>query len=77
MQEKLKSVAEMIPGETGVISGFTDDLLSVKLMEMGFLPGTAVKFNFTAPFGDPICVSIAGYDLSLRLDEASTISVFN
>ncbi len=67
----------MIPGETGVISGFTDELLSVKLMEMGFLPGTVVQFNFTAPFGDPICVSISGYDLSLRLDEASTISVFN
>ena len=73
----MKNVAEMIPGETGTISGFTDDLLSVKLMEMGFIPGTLVQFNFTAPFGDPICVSISGYDLSLRLDEASTISVFN
>jgi len=77
VQEKLKSVAEMVPGETGVISGFTDELFSVKLMEMGFLPGTAVQFNFTAPFGDPVCVSISGYDLSLRLDEAATISVFN
>ena len=67
----------MIPGETAVISGFTDDEISVKLLEMGFLPGTAVRFNFTAPFGDPICVSVSGYDLSLRLDEASTISILN
>jgi ferrous iron transport protein A len=73
----LKNVAEMVPGETGVISGFTDDFLSLKLMEMGLLPGTAVQFNFTAPFGDPICISVSGYDLSLRLEEASTISVFN
>lgn len=73
----MKNVAEMIPGETGTIAGFTDENLSVKLMEMGFLPGTVIQFNFTAPFGDPICVSISGYDLSLRLDEASTISVFN
>jgi len=67
----------MIPGETAVISGFTDDEISVKLLEMGFLPGTAVRFNFTAPFGDPVCVSVSGYDLSLRLDEASTISILN
>lgn len=67
----------MIPGELGVISGFNDEHLSVKLMEMGFLPGTAIQFNFTAPLGDPVCVSISGYDLSLRLDEAATISVFN
>lgn len=67
----------MKPGETGVISGFTDEQLSAKLLEMGFLPGTVVRFNFSAPFGDPVCVNISGYDLSLRLDEASTISILN
>ncbi len=67
----------MKPGESAVISGFTDEQLSVKLLEMGFLPGTVVRFNFSAPFGDPICVNISGYDLSLRLDEASTISIIN
>jgi ferrous iron transport protein A len=75
--DRLKNVAEMVPGETGIISGFTDEQLSLKLMEMGFLPGTAIQFNFTAPLGDPVCVSISGYDLSLRLEEAATISVFN
>jgi ferrous iron transport protein A len=73
----IKSVADMKPGETAVISGFSDDRLSVKLLEMGFLPGTAVRFNFTAPLGDPVCVSVSGYDLSLRIDEASTIVILN
>ncbi|MEQ1584777.1 MAG: FeoA family protein [Cyclobacteriaceae bacterium] len=73
----IKSVADMKPGETAVISGFSDDILSVKLLEMGFLPGTAVRFNFTAPLGDPVCVSVSGYDLSLRIDEASTIVILN
>jgi len=77
VQIKVRSVADMLPGETAVISGFTDDQISVKLLEMGFLPGTAVRFNFTAPFGDPICVSVSGYDLSLRVEEASTISILN
>jgi ferrous iron transport protein A len=75
--EKGKSVADMGPGEVGVISGFTDEELSVKLLEMGFLPGSTIRFNFTAPFGDPICVSVSGYDLSLRIEEASTISILN
>jgi ferrous iron transport protein A len=67
----------MKPGETAVISGFTDEQISVKLLEMGFLPGTVVRFNFSAPLGDPVCVNISGYDLSLRLDEAVTISVLD
>jgi ferrous iron transport protein A len=74
---RTKTVAEMVPGETAVISGFTDDEISVKLLEMGFLPGTAVRFNFTAPFGDPVCVSVSGLDLSLRISEASTITILN
>jgi len=65
----------MRPGETAIISGFTDNHISVKLMEMGCLPGVPIRFNFTAPFGDPVCISVSGYELSLRLDEASTISI--
>ena len=75
--ERTKSVADMKPGETAVISGFSDDIFSIKLLEMGFLPGTAVRFNFKAPFGDPVCVSVSGYDLSLRINEASTIIILN
>jgi ferrous iron transport protein A len=67
----------MVPGETAVISGFTDDEISTKLLEMGFLPGTVVRFNFTAPLGDPVCVSVSGFDLSLRISEASTITILN
>lgn len=67
----------MIPGQAAVISGFTDPELSVKLLEMGFLPGTAVRFNFTAPLGDPICVSISGFDVSLRISEAATITILD
>jgi ferrous iron transport protein A len=70
-----KSVADLKPGEVGVISGFTEDEISSKLLEMGFLPGTSVRYKFKAPAGDPICVSVGGYDLTLRVREASTITV--
>jgi ferrous iron transport protein A len=77
MSRRIKSVAEMRPGEIATVSGFTDEQISVKLMEMGCLPGATVRFNFTAAFGDPVCISVAGYELSLRLEEASTISILN
>ncbi len=70
-----KNVAQMKPGDVGVIAGFTDEHLSVKLMEMGCLPGVPVRFNFKAPFGDPVCISVSGYELSLRIEEAATISI--
>lgn len=72
---KVKSVADLKPGERGVISGFNDELLSLKLLEMGCLPGAEVVMNFTAPLGDPIAISISGYNLSLRVDEAATITL--
>jgi ferrous iron transport protein A len=72
-----KSIAQMEPGETAVVAGFINDELANKLLEMGFLPGSVVKYNFKAPLGDPICVSISGYDLTIRLEEAAMISVLN
>jgi ferrous iron transport protein A len=67
----------MRAGETAFIVGFSDEQIAIKLLEMWFLPGTSIRFNFTAPLGDPVCVSVSGYDLSLRVDEASVISILN
>ena len=67
----------MAPEESAVISGFHDEMLANKLLEMGFLPGTAIRFNFSAPLGDPVCVTVSGYDLSLRLEEARSITILN
>ena len=67
----------MEPSESAVISGFSDDMLANKLLEMGFLPGTAIRFNFKAPLGDPICVTVSGFDLSLRMEEARSIIILN
>ncbi|MFD0795295.1 ferrous iron transport protein A [Mucilaginibacter litoreus] len=60
-------------GETGIVKEFTDLEMSVKLMEMGCLPGETVKIARIAPLGDPIAIQVSGYQLSLRRFEASTI----
>ena len=70
-----RSVADLNRGESGVIVGFSDNVISLKLMEMGCLPGSTIKMNFAAPFGDPISYYIAGYNLTLRISEASAILI--
>jgi ferrous iron transport protein A len=72
-----KSVADMRPGQVAVISGFTEESIASRLLEMGFIPGSSVRFNFTAPPGDPICVSVSGYDLAIRISEAATITIIS
>ena len=44
-------------------------------MEMGCVPGESVSIEQVAPMGDPISISVAGYHLSLRLNEANSIFV--
>jgi ferrous iron transport protein A len=68
-------LSELKPGQRGVIKEFADQGLSVKLMEMGCLPGAEILFDRIAPLGDPIAITVAGYQLSLRKQEASTIIV--
>ncbi len=70
-----RSVADLKREESGTIKGFTDSIISLKLMEMGCLPGSIIKMNYTAPFGDPISYDIAGYNLTLRISEASCILI--
>lgn len=62
-------------GESATISSFTDDFLSLKLMEMGCTPGSRVTLQKKAPLGDPIAISVSGYLLSLRRKEASTVVI--
>ena len=70
-----KTVADLRVGESGVIKGFQNSTITLKLLEMGFLPGSLVKLNYKAPLGDPISVRISGYNVSIRLDEAAMIVI--
>lgn len=73
MGQAKKSLAELKKGEKGTVCCFRDEEMSLKLLEMGCLPGSEVEVAFIAPLGDPICISVSGYQLSLRLEEAATV----
>ena len=58
-----------------MIDSFTDYEASLKLLEMGCIPGEEIEVVRIAPLGDPIAISVAGYQLSLRKEEAAVMKV--
>jgi ferrous iron transport protein A len=68
-------LSELKPGQEGVIKEFISNEIFLKLMEMGCVPGEKIFMEQVAPLGDPVSVRIAGYHLSLRLNEAEQIMV--
>ena len=48
-----------------------------RIMDMGLTKGTAVTVRKLAPLGDPIELSVRGYELSIRKDEAAKVLVEN
>lgn len=69
------SIADLKVGEKGTINAFTDAEMSLKLLEMGCLPGCEISVIGVAPLGCPMCISVSGYNLSLRREEAATILI--
>ena len=61
--------------QKAIIKSFGETELYVKLLEMDIIPDEEISVELTAPLGDPIAVNVAGYQLSLRKDEASSIMV--
>lgn len=72
---QLKRLSEIPVGTTVVIKSFESNDIFLKLMEMGCVPGELIKVEQVAPLGDPIAISVSGYNLSLRLNEAQNIFV--
>lgn len=71
-------LADLKPGQTGLITGFRDQgPLVQRMMTLGVLEGNEVKVIRLAPAGDPIQIEILGYSLSLRRSEAAVIDVEN
>lgn len=68
-------LSQLEPGKKAKIVSFTDSELSVKLMEMGCLPGEEVEVERYAPLGDPMAIRVVGYQLCLRKTEASVIVI--
>jgi ferrous iron transport protein A len=68
------SLDELAVGAAAVVDGIEGaGAMFVRLLEMGFVPGTRVEIVKRAPFGDPLELKVRGYHVSLRREEARRI----
>ena len=72
---EMKRLSHVPIGSVVRIVSFENNDIFLKLMEMGCVPGEIIRVEQVAPLGDPIAISVSGYNLSLRLDEAQNIFV--
>lgn len=71
-----KVLADLNPGESGVVQGILGEgAVKRRLMDMGITRGTEVYVRKVAPLGDPIQVTVRGYELSLRKGEALNVEM--
>jgi Fe2+ transport system protein FeoA len=74
--EPTATLADLRQLGRAVVVGITgDDASALRLLALGFAPGTVVQFARQAPFAGPIVVDVRGAQICLRLHEARRIAV--
>lgn len=69
-------LAEMAVGQSARIARVNGNgAIQQRLLDMGITRGAVVLVKRVAPLGDPIEISVKGYSLAIRRDEARTILV--
>ncbi|SNY95255.1 FeoA family protein [Flagellimonas pacifica] len=69
------TVAELEHGQKGVIKEFSDNILPIKLLELGCLPGNMVELVQVAPLKDPIYINVNGSHIAIRRSLAKQIEI--
>jgi ferrous iron transport protein A len=69
------NLAQLQIGQKGIIQDFDIDLVPLKLLEMGCLPGNEVQLLQVAPFGDPLYLNVNDSHLAIRIETAKAIIV--
>ncbi len=76
MADESKTLRDVKVGETAtVIRLVGESAIKRRIMDMGITKGAEVYVRKVAPFGDPIEVTVRGFELSLRRDEADKVLV--
>ena len=71
-----KLLSEFVVGESGTIKAVTGEgKIRRRLFDMGVTPGAQLTMKKKAPLGDPIEITIRGYELTLRKAEAACVEV--
>jgi len=71
--QTLKEAA--VGSRVSVIKLHGEGAVKRRIMDMGITKGTEVYIRKVAPLGDPVEVTVRGYELSLRKEDARMIEV--
>ena len=74
----MKTLDQLQVGERATVVRLNGEgAVKRRIMDMGLTKGTAVTVRKVAPLGDPIELTIRGYELSIRKEEAAKVEVGN
>ena len=69
-----KLLSDFTVGESGkIVKVNGEGRIRRRLFDMGVTPGAAITMRKVAPLGDPVEVTLRGYELSLRKSEADAV----
>ena len=72
----IKKLSEFTIGEKGIVKKIEcDSEIKRRMIDMGLVVGVEIELKRIAPLGDPVQVSIRGYDLAIRKKECRSILV--
>ena len=72
----MKTLRNIAVGETAKVKRLHGEgALKRRIMDMGITKGSQVYVRKVAPLGDPVEITIRGYELSLRKDDADCIDM--
>jgi len=72
----MKTLNDLKVGETAKVVRLNGEgAVKRRIMDMGLIKGTEVTVRKVAPLGDPIELTVRGYELSIRKDEAAKVEI--
>lgn len=72
----MKTLRDIKIGETAKVSKINGEgKVKRRIMDMGITKGTEIYIRKVAPLGDPLEITVRGYELSLRKNDADIIEV--
>ncbi len=72
----MKTLGDMSVGDTAVVKKINSEgKVKRRIMDMGITKGTSIFIRKFAPLGDPIEITVRGYELSIRKDDAKLLEV--
>ena len=76
MTEDQRTLRDVPIGDTATVVKLSGEgQIKRRIMDMGITKGTKIQVRKIAPLGDPIEVTVRGFELSLRKDEAEKVIV--